>query len=290
MIAIVINPVAGGATAAHGRQRATLAARILSASGLQGEVFITERRGHARELAQAACRRGDRRVVAWGGDGTVNEIASALLGTDVVLGIVPSGSGNGLARELGAPTDPARALQVAISRPARTIDAGELGGRLFVSVAGVGFDAHVADAFDRSGHLRRGFSSYARITARELWRYRCGAYSVDSGGPAPALLITFANTSQFGNGARIAPGARLDDGLLDMVVVRERSRFATICGLPRLFTGGAERVPGVTVRKVERALVESASPMTFHVDGEPVQGERRLEARVLPAALRVAAL
>ncbi|MGE0451224.1 MAG: diacylglycerol kinase family protein [Vicinamibacterales bacterium] len=290
MVSIIINPVAGGATPGHGRRRATLATAILAARGISGDVFVTERRGHARQLAEAACRRGHRLVVAWGGDGTVNEVASALLGGVARLGIVPSGSGNGLARELRVPRRPADAIASALDAPVRTIDAGEIGGRLFVSIAGIGFDAHVAAAFDRGGHLRRGFSTYVRITARELWRYRCGVYSVDRADRREALLITFANTSQFGNGARIAPRAKLDDGLLDMVVVAERSRAATIRGLPRLFTGGAERVPGVAIRQVERARVESEAPMTYHVDGEPVQGGRCLEARVLPGVLRVAAL
>lgn len=290
MVSVIINPVAGGATPAQGLSRATLASDVLASRGVVGDVFVTERRGHARDLAEGARRRGHRLVVAWGGDGTVNEVASALAGSDAVLGIVPSGSGNGLARELGLPRRADRALAASLSGSIRTIDAGEIGGRWFFSVAGVGFDAHVAAAFDRSGHLRRGFSTYARITARELWRYRCGTYSVDTGAARPALLITFANTSQFGNGARIAPGARLDDGLLDLVTMEERSRVATVCGLPRLFTGGAERVPGLRIRKVERARVESQAPMTFHVDGEPVQGGRCLDARVLPGVLRVAAL
>ena len=111
------------------------------------------------------------------------------------------------------------------------VDVGELGGRLFVSIAGIGFDAHVAREFDRAGSRRRGFRTYVRVTAQELWRYRCGNYRVDGVAAARALLVTFANSAQFGNGARIAPGARLDDGLLDMVIFEERSRLATLRAL-----------------------------------------------------------
>ena len=185
------------------------------------------------------------------------------------------------------PTVPDAAIAHAVASPARAVDAGELGGRLFFSVAGIGFDAHVASMFDQV-QGRRGFRTYVRVTARELWGYRCGLYQVNGGASVGALLITFANSAQFGNGARIAPRARIDDGLLDLVIVEERSRVATLWGLPRLFTGGAERVRGVSIQRVTTAAVESGVPMLFHVDGEPVQGGTRLEARIHPGVLRVA--
>jgi len=289
MVTIIINPVSGGATLAIARQRAQLATTQIVAGGEAGEVFLTERRGHGRELAQAAVRRGDRLVVAWGGDGTVNEVGSALVGTQTALGIIPAGSGNGLARELGLPSAPSAAIATALAATPRPVDVGELGGRWFFSIAGVGFDARVAEAFDRDIRGRRGFSTYVRLTARELWRYTPGRFQIDGARPVAALLVTFANSAQFGNGARIAPRARIDDGLLDLVVFEERSRLATLCRLPALFTGGVERVPGVSIRQVTEAVVESDVPMVFHVDGEPVQGTTRLEARVHPGVLRVAA-
>jgi YegS/Rv2252/BmrU family lipid kinase len=288
-IAVIINPVAGGASQTEARRRAQLASEVVASLGEDAEVFVTLRRGHARELAAAAVTRGARIVLAWGGDGTVNEVASALMRHGTPLGIVPSGSGNGLARALGIPARPEQAIAEALTARPRQIDAGELGERAFFSVAGIGFDAHVAACFDRdTGH--RGLSTYARIVSRELLRYRGRAYRVDQNGhrlDVRALLIVLANAGQFGNGARIAPGARVDDGRLDLVVVEERSRLAMLVALPRLFTGGIERVRGVSIRRVEHAVVECDSPMTFHVDGEPLQGGTRLEARVLPAALRV---
>ena len=287
MVSIIINPVSGGGTPASATARADLAVATLAAQGMHGAVHCTEHRGHARTLASAAVSRGEQRVIAWGGDGTVNEVASALVGTSTVLGVVPAGSGNGLARELRLPTSPDKALAHALSSTVRLIDAGTLGGRWFFSIAGIGFDAHVAAAFDRAGG-RRGLAGYMRITARELWRYECLQYSIDGAAPLRALLLTFANTTQFGNGARIAPSARVDDGLLDLVTFEERSRFLTVWSLPSLFTGNAERVPGVSIRKVTRSVVESSTPMLFHVDGEPVQGETRLEARIHAGVLKVA--
>jgi diacylglycerol kinase (ATP) len=289
MVTIIINPVSGGASIAVARQRAQLAMAQLLAHGEQGEVFLTERRGHGRDLAAAAVRRGDRLVIAWGGDGTVNEVASTLAATPVAMGIVPAGSGNGLARELRVPASPPAAIAAALAATPRRVDAGQLDGRWFFSIAGIGFDAHVAHAFDRDSGGRRGFATYVRVTARELRGYRPGTFRIDGAAGVAAFLVTFANSAQFGNGARIAPSARIDDGRLDMVVFEERSRFATLCGLPRLFTGGVERVQGVSIRQITDAVVESDAPMIFHVDGEPHVGGTRLEAKVFPSVLQVAA-
>ena len=294
-VAIIVNPVSAGISAREVRRRVQTAEAIFVTLSEPGQVSVSERRGHARELSAAAASSGARLVIAWGGDGTVNEVASALVGGDTALGIVPSGSGNGLARELGVSRRPAVAIGEALRAAPRTIDVGELGGRIFVSVAGIGFDAHVAGCFDRDTSGRRGLSTYARITARELWGYRPAVYSVDSIDDRVdnallerrALLITFANSAQFGNGARIAPDARIDDGLLNLVVFEEQSRLKTVFGLPRLFNGTVSRIRGVTTKRLRQATVRTAFPINFHVDGEPVQGGTSLLARIHPAALKV---
>lgn len=283
-VAVIINPNSGPRSRAERRQHA---ADLLAAAGEPGEIFVTERRGHAHDIARAAAAGGARLVIAWGGDGTINEVASALIGSETALGIIPSGSGNGLARELQIDPRPEQALRDAVRATARAIDAGTIGGRVFVNIAGIGFDAHVAACFDRDLGGRRGLSTYVRVAARELRGYQCGRYCVDGGGEQAALLVAIANTAQFGNGARIAPSARPDDGWLELVVVEARSRLATLSALPRLFLGGLGRSSGVTVRRIEQAVIESGCPMAFHVDGEPVEGGTRLEVRVLPSALRV---
>jgi diacylglycerol kinase (ATP) len=288
VIAIIINPVSGGTRGLPPSARTELAWNVLAAAAENGEVALTTGRNHAYELARDARARGARLVVAWGGDGTINEVARALEGGGTPLGIVPGGSGNGLARELGVDSRPARAIADALRAEPRVIDAGSLGDRMFFNVAGIGFDAHVAACFDREPGSARGFLTYIRVSARELRRYRPASYRLDEEGTfQPAFLIAFANAGQYGNGARIAPAARVDDGRLDVVVFRERSRLATCAALPRLFTGGAARVAGWSCRPAARMVVESERPMTFHVDGEPVAGGTRLEARVHPGALRV---
>lgn len=287
-VAIIVNPLSGGVRPAKGRRRAELAASVLSAAGVTGDVFVTDRRGHGRELAAAAVRGGARLVIAWGGDGTVNEVASALMGTAASLAIVPSGSGNGLARELGVNRRADRAILDAINANPRAIDAGEIGGHLFFNMAGVGFDAHVAACFDSDSGGRRGFATYAKLTAAEMWTYPSRAYRVGGRDVRHVLLLTLANSSQFGNGARVAPAARLDDGRLDVVVLEETSRLAAIATIPRLFVGRFDTARGVSTWQTDRTVIESEDAMTFHVDGEPRRGGTVLDVRVHRHALRVA--
>jgi len=228
-------------------------------------------------------------VLAWGGDGTINEVASALAFDDVPLGIVPAGSGNGLARELGVHPRAERAIADALQAVPRPMDLGEIDGRLFANVAGIGFDAHIASRFANAA--RRGFVGYAGITVRALRNYAPQHYRVSVDGVETqhrAILVTIANSAQFGNNARIAPGARVDDGELDLVVVEERSRIATICQVPRLFNGTANRIRGCTIRRIRGVTIESDQPMAYHVDGEPIDGGMRLKARVHPGALMIA--
>jgi YegS/Rv2252/BmrU family lipid kinase len=289
-VAIIINPVSGASNPEQARRCAEAAARVLSQAGEEGQTFVTERRGHARELAAASVGRGARLVLAWGGDGTVNEVGAALAFGPAALGVVPSGSGNGLARALGVAMRPEQAIMDALRATPIRIDVGEIGGRLFVNVGGVGFDAHVASCFDRGAGVQRGWPAYARITAWALLTYRPQTYRITGDGfemACRALLVALANSPQYGNSAQIAPGARVDDGRLDLVAVEERSRVRTLCAVPRLFTGTIARVPGVRIRQVEQAVIESGEPMIFHVDGEAVQGGTRLAARIHPRALNV---
>ncbi|HEY1912474.1 MAG TPA: diacylglycerol kinase family protein [Vicinamibacterales bacterium] len=287
--AIIINPISGGAGPNVARDRAQMALAVVDAHGDPAEVFITERVGHARELTKAAVKRGARLVMAWGGDGTINEVASALAFDEVPLGIIPAGSGNGLARELGVDARPERAIANALAAKPRPMDLGEVNGRLFANIAGMGFDAHIASRFATA--TRRGFVGYARISAGALFTYKPVLYRITTGDEVievQAILLTIANSAQFGNGARIAPGALVDDGWLDMVIVSERSRLMTVAQLPRLFNGSAARMPGCTIRKIRHVTIACDQPMLLHVDGEPVPGGTELRVRIHPGALRVA--
>ena len=291
--AILINPRAGvrrGDAVAQRREWSRAALRDL---GADGEVLVADGPGRGRAAARKLLEQAVETVVVWGGDGTVNEVASQLVGSGVPLGIVPAGSGNGLARELGLHMDPARALRVALQGPVRWIDAGELGGRLFFNVAGVGFDARLAAAFN--ARTRRGAAGYAAAAIGEAARYEPLRYTVTADGAAssgPALLVAVANTRQYGNGAIIAPRARPDDGRLELVVVPPVGIPAACWQLRRLFDGTLHRMPGIRMRPVQAGEIAAGEPLAFHVDGEVVSGDRRLplavHARALP--VRVPAL
>jgi diacylglycerol kinase (ATP) len=291
-VAIIINPISGGARPDAARARAQIAAFAVERHGDRAEVFVTERSGHARALAKSAVERGVRLVVAWGGDGTINEVASALVFGEVPLGIVPSGSGNGLAIELGVSREPAVAIAKALAARPRAIDVGEIASRYFFNVAGIGFDAHVAALFNHPSNTRRGVRGYVALTARTFMTYTPRDYRITVDGDerrARALLVVIANGTEFGNRILIARGARVDDGVLDTVIVEERSRARTICQVPWLVTRSIHRVPAWSTRPARHVVVECDEPMMFHVDGEPVAGGTRLEARVHPGALRVCA-
>jgi diacylglycerol kinase (ATP) len=272
--------------------RPEIARRVASELGVDAEVFVTERAGHAHDLARSAVSRGADAVLAWGGDGTINEVASALAFGRIPLGIIPSGSGNGLARELKIDPRPERAIAAALRARTRSIDVGEIEGRRFVNVAGIGVDAKIASQFNAPGNRRRGFIGYANITLRVLAAYRAARYQIttaDGTLSVTAMLVTFANSSQFGNGARIAPGARLDDGLLDLVVVSDRSALKAFLHMPWLFAGAGERIPGCRISRVTEATIESDQPLLFHVDGEICEGGARVQVCVHPGALNILA-
>jgi YegS/Rv2252/BmrU family lipid kinase len=290
-VAVIINPISGtGGRPDLARARADTATAILQQAGIAGDVFVTERPRHACDLAAAAVQRGVSVVIAWGGDGTINEVASVLAFRDTPLGIIPSGSGNGLARELRIPFHPRRAFEVALAPFERGIDCGELDGRLFFNVAGIGLDARVAHQFAARGLERRGFRRYLAITARELFRTSADEHTVVADNRVlrdRMLLLVIANGRQYGNGASIAPRARLDDGRLDVVIVSHRSPLLALLQAPLVFLGHAAAVPGVTMLSAQRIEITSAQAVLYHVDGEPHTGGASITARVHPGALRV---
>ena len=287
--AAIINPTAGSSTRPRDARRlAQRARRAFAQAHLTGEIVLTERAGHGRELAADFVRRGFSPIIAWGGDGTVNEVASALAFQDAVLGIVPTGSGNGLARELGISPRPERAIATAAGGIDRTIDVGELGGRLFVNLAGVGLDASVASLFNRLAG--RGLLRYVQATLSTVFSYVAEVYIITAGGETfedRALIVALANGRQYGHGALIAPHARLDDGLLDLVVVGPLGPLRALWGLRRLFNGTIDREPDVSMRTASSITISAGQPIRFHVDGEVVEGSETLTATVHPGALRV---
>jgi diacylglycerol kinase (ATP) len=291
-VAVIINPISGtGGRIDVARARAARAGALLASRGADpANVFITERSGHAHDLAKNAILRGISTVVAWGGDGTMNEVGTALVFSRAALALVPSGSGNGLARELDVPFEPAAALDVAFSGTTRTIDAGEIDGRFFFNIAGIGLDARVAHRFAVDGLEKRGFARYVGITMRELAAYQPDLLTVSTPATSisrPSLLVAIANGRQYGNGAIIAPRARLDDGLLDIVHIANRPLARAFAELPLVFMGLVHRAGGVTMERAEAVEVRSPHPIVYHLDGEPIAGTLGISAKVRPRALAI---
>jgi YegS/Rv2252/BmrU family lipid kinase len=286
--AIIINPVSGRRKRAIGIDKAAMARAAAAECGVQAEVVMTERAGHGADLARAFSAGGCDTVIAWGGDGTINEVASALAGTGTALGIVPAGSGDGFATALGVPRDSRDALRAALSGAERPLDVGQINGRPFFNLAGIGFDARVARRFNLL--TKRGGLPYLLIGLHEGLTYRGQQYRVhldDQPHDLRAFLIVFANGQQYGNGAVIAPGARFDDGLLDALMVDARAFIPQLLRARRLFMGRDKPVPGVVRQPVRRAIVESDAPIEIHLDGECFDGGKRVEVGVMPGALRL---
>jgi diacylglycerol kinase (ATP) len=295
---VVINPIAG-----KGRTRTVgactdLATSILSAHGYDTEVRVTGGPNDAYRFAREGVERRADLVIAWGGDGTVNGAASAVAESGIPFAIVPGGSGNGLARDLSIPFDPAAALEIAASGKPRAIDAGDLHGSLFFNVAGIGFDARIADRLAMPG-ARRGLLGYLIATMSELRAYRPGNYSIcnafDVDGHAhmadivghPALFIALANSRQYGSGAQIAPSALLDDGMIEVVVVEPQSAMRIMRQVPAFFRGTLREGPGLLMRSAASMEVSSVEPIRFHVDGEPRVGPNSIALTTRRGALLV---
>lgn len=255
--------------------------------GVECELQFTRYPGHAAQLAVVAWMNGYQRIVAVGGDGTVNEVVQSLAATDAVLGILPLGSGNGLARHLGISMDLGRALQQLLTAKVVSIDVFNINDRLAANVAGIGFDGHVASQFGKNG--KRGLWNYVRIALREFWQFQPFSFSMNPAHPGqdrPAFMLVFANSSQFGNGARIAPEASVRDGWIDVVAVPSlpARKFMVLAFQGWLGFHNRKLVPSL---RIKRATIEIPEPVSYHVDGEPCPPARLFSVAIMPNALQV---
>jgi diacylglycerol kinase (ATP) len=204
---------------------------------------------------------------------------------------VPAGSGNGFASELGVPWQPSDAIDVVIKGRDRQVDAGEINGRLFFNIAGIGFDAVVAEQFNLRGTLgNRGMGPYIRIGLRETFRYRAATYRVTLDREeivSNALVIAFANGREYGNRIRVAPQALVDDGKLEAVVVEDRGALSRLWAGRHLALGTADKAASVRLRSIETARVETDGDILYHVDGEVGRASGAVTVRIRPRLLKV---
>lgn len=282
---LVINPVAG-TRSKQGLEE--VVSRRLEEVGVSVKTVRTSGSGDAAEFAGSAASDGYEMVISAGGDGTVNEIAGALSHTDTALGILPLGSGNGLARSLGIPQDVVGALNIITEGHSIRCDRGIVNSLPFYCTFGVGFDAAVSEKF--ASMKRRGRVTYVRSVFQEFLKYRSQPYALSIGGAViteQAFLIAVCNASQYGNNAYIAPQAKLSDGLLDITVVHSGSPLSTMKVGVDLLTGYLDRNTSIDTFRVSAATITRLGCGPVHVDGDPLTLGKSLEITCAPAALTV---
>ncbi|GAB3890599.1 diacylglycerol kinase family lipid kinase [Larkinella knui] len=281
----IVNPLSGTASVQDKQKWVDFLLTKAPDAGFTPEAVFTTHPGHATELAAAAVRQGIRRLVIIGGDGTVNETAQALLNTQTALGIVPVGSGNGLARHLSLPLNPKKAIERAIHGRPVVIDSGRINERAFFCTTGIGFDAYVAGEFAQQPV--RGLPTYIRTAYRAFWNYQPATYEIDQK-PHRLFSLTIANAGQFGNNAWISPQSNVADGLLDVCQLKPFPPSAVGMLAWRLFNKTLDQSTYLTVRPTRTVVVKGEGPLLIHVDGEPVMlTTDTVTVQVVPSSLLV---
>jgi diacylglycerol kinase (ATP) len=282
----IYNPNSGhNAKSPHLLERART---FIAEQKLDADLVQTERPRHATELARRAIDDGCELVVAIGGDGTMNEVAAALIDSPAALGLIPCGSGNGLGRHLGIPGPGKGAFRTLVEGRIREIDTGLVNGIPFFNAMGLGFDAEIADRFN---HLtRRGLPSYVRATLGTFFRYRAEPCHIQNGVASldtTAFLLTIANSDQYGNDCFIAPGASVDDGLLDLTVIKRANLLNAAPLAVRLFAKTIDGSRSVARLRGAHFTITRRAPGLIHTDGETHRTTATLEISVLPRSLRI---
>ena len=268
-IFLIINNYAGHH---EGSKTVEIVIPLLIKNGCEVEYAFTQYAGHATELATKASEAGFNMVVAVGGDGTVNEAAQGIIGTQTCLGIIPVGSGNGLARELGISMNMRKSAYKLIKGVNLEIDVCKLNNQRYLCTSGIGFDAQIADQMSKASS--RGLWRYIQLVIKESILYKpINVKLMIDGKPInqAIFLVTFANASQFGNNAYIAPGASMTDGLMDVVVVKPFNKIWLPVFALTLFTKIIHKLPFVECYKARLVELEWADTSIFHFDGEPGQ-------------------
>lgn len=285
-IVAIINPRSGKRRAEGLRGTAM---RMAADLGHTLEPRIVSGPGDGTRFAQEAIAMGADRIICIGGDGTLNAVATGMVGSGLSLGIVPMGSGNGYARSLGVPRDPVAALELAFSGDPRHMDVCYLNERLFLGTAGIGFDARVAWEFDRSPG--RGMWNYMRLIAKHI----LGASPMRAVWKANnvtrednVLMIVFCNTREFGNGAVISPGSLPDDGTAELRIVSKPPLLPLLTAFVRMYNGSIDGSPYVTGITTAKATVYQDGTLA-HVDGEPMEIGHEVDFRLAPKRLWVVA-
>jgi YegS/Rv2252/BmrU family lipid kinase len=284
-ISVIINPISGTASK---KRIPVLLDQYLPANEFEKQYFFTEYHGHAFELASQAVKDKADYVIAVGGDGTVNEVAKALINSSSVLGIVPMGSGNGLARDLFISMDPRKALEVIADRHETTIDYCKANEHIFFCTCGVGFDALISERF--AEEKRRGPWAYLKSILTEYRTFKPETYEITIGNKVltkKAFLLTCANASQYGNNAFIAPQANMNDGMMDVAVLLPFRFLDLGLLIVQMFTKQMDKNSKTEYYKAKHLTLKRKKPGIVHVDGEPIHMKANISIETIHNGLHV---
>ena len=283
-VLFIINPISG-----VGKQKTVeKAVEKYLDKNIEATFSYTQKAGHATEISAAAIGKYDV-VVATGGDGTINETASPLIGTETVLAVIPTGSGNGFARHLKIPLTPSKAVQKINKHTITKIDTATINRKKFVNVAGIGFDAHIAHEFATFG--QRGFFPYFALILKKFAGYKPLKYTITVDGTQfeqKAFLMSFANSSQFGFNAQIAPKAQMTDGRLELTILKKFPLIAAPALVTRLFVQNIDKSMYIKYMQFKHLRIDFDGNQIYgHTDGEPCVFDNTIEVTIVPSSLNV---
>lgn len=284
-ILFIVNPISG----THSKENVPVwIEKTINKKAFAPEIVFTQYAGHAVELTRQAVEEGFDSVVSVGGDGTCNEIARSLVHTDTALGIVPVGSGNGLARHLGIPLNPERALQILNEAVVDRIDYCRANDRPFFCTCGMGFDAWVSKKFAEDKH--RGKMTYIRKAIEEYLTYKNEVYRIDTPDGViqeKAFIVACGNASQYGNNAYITPRASLHDGKIDVTIMFPVTPIDVLPVAVQLFTKWISVSPNVKTFETPALTITREREGVMHLDGEPVEMSERIDIQCIKGGLKV---
>ena len=284
-IRFIINPISGKKHKDHLPQQIE---GHLDHSKFDHEVFISEYAGHAKLLAQDAIEQHFDILAVAGGDGSINEVGTPLIGTDIALAVIPCGSGNGLSRYMNIPLDPVKALQVINGNFRRKIDTVNVNGLPFISISGTGYDAKVAE--DYSKDPRRGFETYFRYIVRNYITMKEQPYTIimpDNTLEVNAFFISFANSNQMGYDFPISPKASLWDGKVDLCIVQKPNPLELPIMGGFMIDGMMDKAPKVKIIQTTEATIIRPKADVINLDGESIMMEKDLHLKVNPLSLNI---
>ncbi len=284
-ILFIINPISGGKKKAKIPQ---LIDTYLDKTKFNANYSYTAYVGHAAELAEEAAAKSFDVIVAVGGDGTINEIAAKVMQYQKILGIIPFGSGNGLARFLKIPLTPKKAIQVINQFKPQLMDTATLNEKFFFNMAGMGFDAHISAVF--AGNKSRGLKGYIEMGLKEISAYQPQAYQLEIDGQhyeREAFVVSIANSSQYGNNVYISPNSSLTDGLLDVCIIKPFPLYKIPVLAYHMIRASTDQTDMVEIIRGKNIKISRLKEDSIHIDGEPFLMGKHIDITVQPLSLNV---